>query len=349
MRIRVLCRVVSYRNSTSNHNFSAPGIASFLVVSYRNSTSNHNIYVVRSLIAPLYLIEILHQTTTTTTPASRCASCILSKFYIKPQLGDGAGRPAPRCILSKFYIKPQLGRQRSDFCGVVSYRNSTSNHNPTLRCRKEGALYLIEILHQTTTTERPEITTPGLYLIEILHQTTTFLLALFASMGCILSKFYIKPQQIVFSVGDDPVVSYRNSTSNHNHSSEDHSKQLVVSYRNSTSNHNTGDALLELCTVVSYRNSTSNHNIPANTAKLDSVVSYRNSTSNHNTKRTQRTSSEVVSYRNSTSNHNAPILLYRHIDVVSYRNSTSNHNNYVWDKMEYDVVSYRNSTSNHNF
>ena len=219
MRIRVLCRVVSYRNSTSNHNFSAPGIASFLVVSYRNSTSNHNIYVVRSLIAPLYLIEILHQTTTTTTPASRCASCILSKFYIKPQLGDGAGRPAPRCILSKFYIKPQLGRQRSDFCGVVSYRNSTSNHNPTLRCRKEGALYLIEILHQTTTTERPEITTPGLYLIEILHQTTTFLLALFASMRCILSKFYIKPQQGAAYTGFSTVVSYRNSTSNHNNSS----------------------------------------------------------------------------------------------------------------------------------
>ena len=34
-------------------------------------------------------------------------------------------------------------------------------------------LYLIEILHQTTTVDRAEMFLPWLYLIEILHQTTT--------------------------------------------------------------------------------------------------------------------------------------------------------------------------------
>ena len=34
-------------------------------------------------------------------------------------------------------------------------------------------LYLIEILHQTTTGALAVITRPALYLIEILHQTTT--------------------------------------------------------------------------------------------------------------------------------------------------------------------------------
>ena len=34
-----------------------------------------------------------------------------------------------------------------------------------------------------------------LYLIEILHQTTTILLRISSASGCILLKFYIKPQQ----------------------------------------------------------------------------------------------------------------------------------------------------------
>ena len=56
---------------------------------------------------------------------------------------------------------------------VVSYRNSTSNHNADIFKDCDGKLYLIEILHQTTTTPIISITPALLYLIEILHQTTT--------------------------------------------------------------------------------------------------------------------------------------------------------------------------------
>ena len=120
----------------------------------------------------LYLIEILHQTTTI---AVKGASLL-------------------RCILSKFYIKPQLMTWTLTVCEVVSYRNSTSNHNRRLTLRLFLALYLIEILHQTTTIWTPLRCILALYLIEILHQTTT--LSDFRShyCGCILSKFYIKPQ-----------------------------------------------------------------------------------------------------------------------------------------------------------
>ena len=55
-----------------------------------------------------------------------------------------------------------------------------------------------------------------LYLIEILHQTTTVYLSIFPLQGCILSKFYIKPQHLRILIGLVDVVSYRNSTSNHN-------------------------------------------------------------------------------------------------------------------------------------
>ena len=55
----------------------------------------------------LYLIEILHQTTTT---------------HVSVRVGF-------RCILLKFYIKPQLAGEDRKTGGVVSYWNSTSNHN----------------------------------------------------------------------------------------------------------------------------------------------------------------------------------------------------------------------------
>ena len=142
----------------------------------------------------LYLIEILHQTTTRVTINTFFSSCILSKFYIKPQpenvlnvakksciLSKFYIKPQhypmlfvdmSRCILSKFYIKPQRRRWLSCCFSVVSYRNSTSNHNA-------GDGYPVASL---------------LYLIEILHQTTTLSVVFGFLLCCILSKFYIKPQ-----------------------------------------------------------------------------------------------------------------------------------------------------------
>ena len=190
-------------------------------------------------------------------------------------------------------------------CGVVSYRNSTSNHNKLDTPLSITELYLIEILHQTTTYNillfpllelylieiLHQTTTPfcilfpvyRLYLIEILHQTTTkrhttksfrsCILSKFyikpqptctrlsSAISCILSKFYIKPQHFLRAVMRADVVSYRNSTSNHNFAGGYCSPYSVVSYRNSTSNHNSCLCISEETAVVSYRNSTSNHNV----------------------------------------------------------------------------------------
>ena len=101
-------------------------------------------------------------------------------------------------------------------------------------------LYLIEILHQTTTTLRSVAMEAELYLIEILHQTTTPDSQGLHFRRCILSKFYIKPQLSSSSDICFAVVSYRNSTSNHNSHSVKAYSITVVSYRNSTSNHNVG-------------------------------------------------------------------------------------------------------------
>ena len=164
------------------------------------------------------------------------------------------------CILSKFYIKPQHFPGTSNRHDVVSYRNSTSNHNTSSSVITPSALYLIEILHQTTTGRRTSQIDRPLYLIEILHQTTTLRLIELAKQGCILSKFYIKPQPchrhrvrwlrcILSKFYIKPQRQRRNRRS-HN----------VVSYRNSTSNHNVPFDRISPLPVVSYRNSTSNHN-----------------------------------------------------------------------------------------
>ena len=209
----------------------------------------------------LYLIEILHQTTTSPPQKGISISCILSKFYIKPQQSS-------YCLVS---------------FEVVSYRNSTSNHNNSSSQMVMIRLYLIEILHQTTTSVITGSLTFWLYLIEILHQTTTANHSSFATLSLYLIEILHQTTTGIVCLMDAlKVVSYRNSTSNHNKSMPRNFRGLVVSYRNSTSNHNGVLCHLICIPVVSYRNSTSNHNSLAHRAKDTGVVSYRNSTSNHN-------------------------------------------------------------------
>ena len=213
------------------------------VVSYRNSTSNHNSAFVIILVTQLYLIEILHQTTTPPVANVNFSSCILSKFYIKPQRVNGPlgqqGVVSYRNSTSnhnnlpeRWYRWPVVSYRNSTSnhnvsvdipmeAGVVSYRNSTSNHNCTGCHSTPEALYLIEILHQTTTKARRNTTLSVLYLIEILHQTTTLAMSFRNTWGCILSKFYIKPQHPQRHFVILWVVSYRNSTSNHNQKCRD--------------------------------------------------------------------------------------------------------------------------------
>ena len=143
----------------------------------------------------LYLIEILHQTTTLDSRELRFLRCILSKFYIKPQRrGRQIGTVGVVSYRNSTSNHNQLGLIFS-LNEVVSYRNSTSNHNSVSTNMIFHALYLIEILHQTTTVAEITSVTRELYLIEILHQTTTTPPSSLRYQGCILSKFYIKPQR----------------------------------------------------------------------------------------------------------------------------------------------------------
>ena len=142
----------------------------------------------------LYLIEILHQTTTPALASMPLCRCILLKFYIKPQLVSSLFVLGAGCILLKFYIKPQLRLERELAYCVVSYRNSTSNHNAVAGRHYLALLYLIEILHQTTTRYPRLFKLSSCILSKFYIKPQPALVGTSGTSSCILSKFYIKPQ-----------------------------------------------------------------------------------------------------------------------------------------------------------
>ena len=252
--------VVSYRNSTSNHNEGEPlnTQRKLYLIEILHQTTTLN-FIGREFIL-LYLIEILHQTTTglaaglgsgalylieilhqTTTEdrrhLSRTGLYLIEILHQTTTAGSAPPRPL-RCILSKFYIKPQLPVPFRGYQHVVSYRNSTSNHNSKTEEYPYPALYLIEILHQTTTLRLTICLVVGCILSKFYIKPQQDAKRQTAGNGCILSKFYIKPQRSARTALRSAVVSYRNSTSNHNGRPCMAFTIRVVSYRNSTSNHN---------------------------------------------------------------------------------------------------------------
>ena len=65
----------------------------------------------------------------------------------------------------------------------------------------------------------------------------------YTARSCIISFFYIKPQQVGFCRPTLEVVLYPSSTSNHNTTCPRYVKVKVVLYPSSTSNHNKGQEL----------------------------------------------------------------------------------------------------------
>ena len=209
----------------------------------------------------LYLIEILHQTTTHCKCIQFTLCCILSKFYIKPQHLRHRPNNENGCILSKFYIKPQqLLRTNYEPTGCIlskfyikpqHYENAYNDPsscilskfyikpqqaNPELVAAYRCILSKFYIKPQRRNAGHGN--TFGCILSKFYIKPQRRNAGHGNTFGCILSKFYIKPQRVRPIRISLIVVSYRNSTSNHNVLVNAVSPVLVVSYRNSTSNHN---------------------------------------------------------------------------------------------------------------
>ena len=83
------------------------GKVSEAVVLYLSSTSNHNGALVWVVGGRLCYIFLLHQTTTVQGLRHLLQCCVISFFYIKPQLYTVVSIIPNSCVISFFYIKPQ--------------------------------------------------------------------------------------------------------------------------------------------------------------------------------------------------------------------------------------------------
>ena len=212
------------------------------VVSYLDSTSNHNWFWNQPHRGLLYHIWILHQTTTTNDGQCGCIRCIIFGFYIKPQPFNVTASYPIGCIIFGFYIKPQ-----QLFEPVFN----------ALCC----IIFGFYIKPQLCTDKQCPIRSCIIFGFYIKPQPSSEYR--FHNTCCIIFGFYIKPQLVAAPLRKEPVVSYLDSTSNHNNITSIAIWTGVVSYLDSTSNHN---PLLRRCQrryVVSYLDSTSNHNIKA--------------------------------------------------------------------------------------
>ena len=210
--------VVLYLHSTSNHNKKRTQKIAKIVVLYLHSTSNHN--KEPGVLMCIYVVLYLHSTSNHNQRHNLqkgLIGCIISSFYIKPQLSFGRnGKPRTLyyifilhqtttrkpvlpvnncCIISSFYIKPQLVITPSFIsacCIISSFYIKPQPVFPTdvtlMRCIISS--FYIKPQQQPSSTKK--------------------------QASCIISSFYIKPQLLCNVLLSYLVVLYLHSTSNHN-------------------------------------------------------------------------------------------------------------------------------------
>ena len=146
-------------------------------------------------------------------------NCLISSFYIKPQLvynqilschivlyrlsTSNHNRARVLCLPEYIVLyrlstsNHNLRRFRLGVLLIVLYRLSTSNHNHADTHNLLIKLSYIVFLHQTTTLANWIAPTSQLSYIVFLHQTTTISNQFTMRLNCLISSFYIKPQQYI--------------------------------------------------------------------------------------------------------------------------------------------------------
>ena len=122
------------------------------VVPHSNSTSNHN-----AVAVPIVIPEVVPHSNSTSN-------------HNYHQAGDTEKVVVPHSNSTSNHNGCKV---KHTLCIVVPHSNSTSNHNWKYSTTSNTTLFLIPILHQTTTSSRVKYFVSRLFLIPILHQTTT--------------------------------------------------------------------------------------------------------------------------------------------------------------------------------
>ncbi len=121
--------VVLYLSSTSNHNNWIVILSHTCVVLYLSSTSNHNGTAAGKTKQMLCYIFLLHQTTTVRNNPTQARCCVISFFYIKPQLASHTKRRTSVVLYLSSTSNHNNAPVHIEKSNVVLYLSSTSNHN----------------------------------------------------------------------------------------------------------------------------------------------------------------------------------------------------------------------------
>ena len=121
--------------------------------------------------------------------------CLISSFYIKPQHFHVLFYFDNDCLISSFYIKPQPVIVQQSRNVIVLYRLSTSNHNSATSDLASLSIVLYRLSTSNHNWLISNLITLLLSYIVFLHQTTTGAWHRLYKFHCLISSFYIKPQQ----------------------------------------------------------------------------------------------------------------------------------------------------------
>ena len=78
-----------------------------------------------------------------------------------------------KCFYWRLYIKLQPDFRGSKHFRSVSIGGYTSNHNNHEVAQLYGVVFLLAVIHQTTTQNRPLFLPGEVFLLAVIHQTTT--------------------------------------------------------------------------------------------------------------------------------------------------------------------------------
>ena len=314
---------------------------------YPSSTSNHNIVTRRSCIYQLCYILLLHQTTTfrpdrflvrplcyilllhqTTTDAfMRTAplSCVISFFYIKPQLRPSSAELGSGCVISFFYIKPQQLALRScrAICCVISFFYIKPQHGP----KTQRPHYVV--LYPSSTSNHNSHRSSLRLLCVVLYPSST---SNHNTPTC---------QEVRRSV-----VLYPSSTSNHNNDARtDYTKALcyILLLHQTTTLRKAGFEFK--CCVISFFYIKPQHKRAWKKDYLLCYILLLHQTTTVNVTRVLLTSCVISFFYIKPQPHGRQHSVEY---VVLYPSSTSNHNTNALADSAKRVVLYPSSTSNHN-
>ena len=98
----------------------------------------------------------------------------------------------------------------------VSIGGYTSNHNDSRPTRTAERVFLLAVIHQTTTKAVGKEKGTLVFLLAVIHQTTTERMRVNIRMQCFYWRLYIKPQRQLGFILKTLSVSIGGYTSNHN-------------------------------------------------------------------------------------------------------------------------------------